>query len=434
MEQQYQAAQNGVSFQTTDANNIGLTAAVADDRTLDELFRFIPFNGTQPGKYILPSGYAGAGAGASAASGTNQPTVVPATGSVNVFPFRAIIASQTLVATSGLENYRGARSGIAVGAAALAQNVTFANNASGNPRWDLVYAAVNVAAVVPSATRFVKSPTTGAISSVSVNPGIQTTVTLAVVAGTPGATPAYPSLPADAGNTWNVPLAFVRIANGFTGATVLGVNDVEDIAPALPLSPTNGSMTARPVQYVSLSSGSAAALLNQSTGTEKWAASGNRPGTYMPPTMMGGETLFIPFRFVTINTVPTNAITTIDTSVDWRGRLFRVEVFTSTNPNFPWDPASGNSTNGPFTSLPPAAGKSTVIFGSSAGTADGSFAAGTFTIAQMQQATLTNMAATSHVDLLVNSSGALQVNVSSTSPAVLMFVYLTASGPYINVR
>lgn len=102
--------------------------------------------------------------------------------------------------------------------------LVFASNATGDPRRDHVYARVYRDATV-EATRVVKSPTTGVVSSQTLTVETQWLVEYGVVQGTPGVSPALETLPADGTNSYYVSLADVTVPNGYTtGGSVSRTN------------------------------------------------------------------------------------------------------------------------------------------------------------------------------------------------------------------
>lgn len=239
MEKKFQVPSNGQAVITDDLNLLGETAALADDRLLADFLRLTPYDGTAR-KAVIPYGHATSGR-------APLVDVAGATGSVNVYPFRAIIGSRTFAGASVLDNWRDIRSAVVVGSTlgVLYKQVSFAANASGNPRWDLVYAAVAVEADSATVTRKVKDPTSKVIASQSVVVTKTNTVTIGVTTGTPGASPTPPAITADSGGTYYIPLAYVRVPNGFTAASTVDIKDIAVVAPVATLSPVTGASTSR---------------------------------------------------------------------------------------------------------------------------------------------------------------------------------------------
>lgn len=96
-------------------------------------------------------------------------------------------------------------------------SATIGNNASGNPRIDLIYATIQRTVDVVGARPFRDS--TG-VNTVSLNLASDPTVAITVLPGTPAGSPVAPSLPADSASAWNFPLALLAVANGYAGAAI----------------------------------------------------------------------------------------------------------------------------------------------------------------------------------------------------------------------
>lgn len=321
MENQRQLTQNGQEIRQSAYNDLGSVAALADDRVLAELLRLAPYSGSVT-RVIFP--YA---SGASGSKGTVEKSGA-ADGSVKVNPFRAVIGARTAEATDAKKSWRDIRSGIYLGGTTARQGtVTFGANASGNPRWDLIQAVVAVDANGPSENQFVKNPTTEVVTSTSVVPYLQTTVTVSVVAGTPAATPAFPSPTADGGGTYYIPIAYVRIPNGFTAGSTIAATDIAMVAPVA--EPSRGGGAPRII--VPDQSYKKDGTILTSTNQGAWGASGAaRPECYMNPDMFGGEILPVQINLTgpanySHNAMSTGADSVID-SRDWRGRMFLVFV------------------------------------------------------------------------------------------------------------
>lgn len=334
-EKRFKLDYDGQAVIQGDMNLLGESSGLADDRVLAELLRLTPYDGSTVARGIMPY-----------RSGTTA-LVAPngASGSVVVSPFRAVIGSRTAVATDALANWRDIRSGISVaeGSSSLTQSVSFAANSSGNPRWDLVYSAVTIDANGPTSSRLVKDPGTGVVNAQTVSQYMRTTVSLAVVTGTAAASPVWPSAPSDAGSTYYVPIAYVRIPNGFSASSTVATTDVALVAKILHISGATGSIR------------SAVADSHQTLSTARqqaWGSSGTRPNIFIPPTVGGGETLVCYFDFSSATSSNWSHQTgdTVD-SRDWRGRLCRANFMfrgvtntstSSTNDATPaWNTAAG---------------------------------------------------------------------------------------------
>lgn len=322
-ERQYTLSTNGQQVTQADLNLLGEEAGLADDRVLGELLRLTPYNGTTASKAVLPYAHASSGDFDYLVMGNG------ATGQVKVNPFRALIGSRTAVGTDAKKNWRDVRSAIAVGSTTLHQLVAIAANASGNPRWDLVYAAVSVDANGPNTIRKVKNPTTKVIAGATVVTYLQTTVSLAVVQGTPAASPSWPTIPADAGSTYYIPLAYVRVPNGFTATSTVGVHDIAAVAPPIGVA-TSGRLRPASAHYTSGSS-----ILPTAT-VQTWGSGGVKPQHFIPSNLGMGDTLILALDVTTGAAVPASG-SIVDTG-DWRGRLCRwtAYAYDATSSKFAW--------------------------------------------------------------------------------------------------
>lgn len=314
MEDRYQHTVNGQSVLQADLNTMGEAASIADDRVLAELLRMLPYNGSSPSRGILPFAYEGSGR-----TGTVAPN--GATGAVLVNPFRAVIGPRTAVATDAKKNWRDTRSAIGVGSTTLAQTVSIAANSSGNPRWDLVYAAVAIDANSPTVTRKVKNPVTKVIASQSVVNVIRTTVTLGVLAGTAAAAPVWPSAPADSGGVYYVPLAYVCVLNGFGASSTVLPTDIAAIANILRLSRSTGASTLQVADQH---------YATTSAQQQAWGSTGTRPKVWMPPEMSGKDDLVVAMDLTSGSSANWSHQTggVVD-SRDWRGRICKSLIMAS---------------------------------------------------------------------------------------------------------
>ncbi len=312
-EKKFQLQEDGQAVLQEDFNLLGETSALSDDRVFAELFRITPESGGTITKGILPYGHRTSG---------HVALIAPngASGSVLVQPFRALVGSRTAALTEARENWRDIRSGLSVaeGDTSLTQTVTLAANASGNPRWDAIYAVVDIDNDSATVVRKVKSPTTSVVADTSVSVTKTTDVTIAVATGTPGASPARPSIPADSATTFYIILAYVRVPTGFTaGSTVLKA-DVNTVASTIVISSTTGATSVEPANFHYNSTISAPAT---------WGSSGARPKMVIPPSMTGGKSLF--FALTPNDTVAlTNGMVLDDR--DWRGRICKFMITCST--------------------------------------------------------------------------------------------------------
>lgn len=320
MEQQFKLDYNGQQVQKEDLELLGTTSGLADDRVLAELLRLTPFDGTTVARGILPYLHQ--------TSGGQQATVDVdgATGSVLIRPFRAVLGSRTAVGTDAVQNWRDIRSAIYTGG-----SLAIAANSSGNPRWDLIYAAVAVDVNGTSTTRKVKDPATKVVTDQSVSTYKQTTVAIGVVAGVTDPSPVWPAVPGDGGGTYNIPLAYVRVPNGFSATSTVDERDIALIAS----TPLEG---VRPAKVLFNGSGAYLTAANQGS----WGSSGTAPRLFLPGSMNGGETLVVPIGF---NSGEFADGTILDDTRDWRGRLTRfwVQTATGATAQFPWSGVSTDS-------------------------------------------------------------------------------------------
>jgi hypothetical protein len=333
MEKQVNLQNNGQEVQISDLNTMGESGALADDRVFAELFRIPPYDGSTVSKAIIPHG--------NKADATA--TVTPGTGAVTVSPFRALIGSTTPIATDSLKNLRDIRSTIVIAANPGTQSIALAANPASGNRWDLVYAIVTPN-TGSTATRYVKDPTSKVINPTTVTPVLTTTATIAVVTGTVsanGTTAAtLPAVPGDSGGNYMVPLAYVKIVPGFTGATVVDPSYILRVAPILSLFRTNAVASCRPANVNSdLNAGASALLLDAGAGasynkTPNWSINGlARPSVYMSSEMVGSESRWIAMDLssgASTSWSHTNGAI-IDSSVDWRYRVFVATIFMSTS-------------------------------------------------------------------------------------------------------
>lgn len=337
MENQFKLDYNGQQVQQQDFAGIGETSGLADDRVLAELLRLPPYTGTVA-KGILPYGYAGATPG----------TVVPngAAGSVLVNPFRAIVGARTAVGTDAQKAWRDIRSGLAVAAGdtSLTHTVSLAANSSGNPRWDLVYASVTVDTNGPSVVRKVKDPTTKVVTSQTVATYKVTSVTIDKVTGTASATPAYPATPTDAGGVYYIPLAYVRVPNGFNGTSTVDPHDINEVASIFGLSPLMGGVNARPADGYFKTGGAAISGAGTSpvpgVGPFKWTGTAaTKPALYFPPSMRGEEVIWVPLDLNDASSANWSHQNgdIIDASIDWRNRIFDWMAYWNNSGIVKWD-------------------------------------------------------------------------------------------------
>lgn len=440
MEKQNVVEINGREVTVTDINLLGETGALADDRVLWELLRLLPNDtaGAAAQKGIIPYGLNGWRRPAAEKS-TALVFGEQANGKIHVQAFRAIIGSLTGQATSGLERVRNIRSGYHAPTTGNYRDIALTTNLEGNPRWDLLYAVVTPNAVGDSAERYFKDITTEVISHGPVVINRRTTVTLAVEVGVPGAAPARPSLPADTATTFYIPLAYIWVAHGFVaGSGTIPRAAIYEVAPCLPIHTATGAVSLAPANHQHKQGGT---VDNEQSG----AISATRPGAYLPPTMVGGESRIV---LLQLGLAPTShdTLALVDDSVDWRWRLFRWTAFAQNGNAAAQAFASSRAVTGnqPTPSATFTSGTDwtyeAIGFGQSflddTGTLDGTWAAtaNSHGLAMFIDSTnkLKVLGATKYIGLYVHATtGALHVKYAG-GPAGQIVIWLEASAPYSN--
>jgi hypothetical protein len=434
---------DGIELQLSDISNLGAVAGLADDRVLAEVLRLTPFDGANVYKAIL--GYS---IGAGGLTPSRQPIVTTsgaANGSITVSPFRAIIGSRNAPNTAPspnpaagyqgnvLANWRDTRSAIFTGSTtALTLAIQLAANASGNPRWDLVYAAVAVDANGPSVSRRVKSITSGAVSTQAVPQFLTSTVNVSVLQGTPSGTPVLPPLPADAGGVYYIALCYVRIPNGFGSSSTIATTDIRtagfrrapfrDLSSGFRLEPATGNNDVDATYATNF----------------PWVAStGPRPGPFMSNDWIGGKMVAVDIDAtagnVTLFSHPQGSV--VDSSVDWRGRRFL--VFSQAGPasgsKFDHDPTAKTFT---IPSTPGGNAIGSYWEMASSMFADGRAVSGGATVSDLTNARNSGIASGAEVWLYTPMTGAgagnLLVNYNLTLPAARITYWIMASEQFPN--
>lgn len=446
MEKKFQVTTQGASVTTDDFNVLGETSGLADDRVLSELFRIPTANVSGVQRGIIPYWDPSENSPGHGPFGTVCSTF-SASGKVTIRPFRAYIGTQVLESTNALEAWRGMRSGIFVGGAtARALQIGFSSNSSGNARWDLVYCAVTPDTAGPSVSRKVKDATSKVISVGSLVTTLVTTVTVGVVTGTPSALsgttlPARPAVPADSGGVFYIPLAYVRIPNGFVANSTLIPNIyIAQAAPILNLSPqATGVVTCRPCNKASGSGTTNFLTRNNTSGTyASWADTGTRPNTFLPADNIGCEILIIPLEFgdsstSNFNVDPAGGI--IDDKRDWRNCFFEWSVIANqtNSQDFAWHASTnpfdnkipGVSSNVPGTYFFSGMGQS--FYTESAVNTPGG------TVLSVDNTQISELQNSTTLTLTCDSIGRLLVNASA-NPRCRIFILLKAYGPFPSAR
>lgn len=423
METQYEHPTNGAELRRQDLDSISANAARADDRTLWELIRTMPGSAT-PDKLVIPY----ANRQLDAPSGATSNALVwgnTADAIVHVMPFRAIIGSRTVVGTSPIEHMRDMISGYHVGTSALYRSLTIGANASGNPRWDLVYATVTPEANGDTATILVKDPTTGVIAS---TPGTvintKTTVTVSVSAGTPASTPTRPNLPSDGGGNYYIALAYVYVPDGFDASSTVVRQRIHEVAPCPVISPTIGAVNFAPADEQHKVGGT---VDTQQSGDEPTGPNYYRPGAYLPSTMTGGEKIII---LLQLGITPHSHVheSYIDRSRDWRFRYFSWKAVG----------AQGSTSTAGFASDRSASSSAVPSnlhivehgFGHSFTPGAIDAASQVVTLFDDTEHILEGTGATIRIEC--DSSGALVLNIVDGTPNAQIMIWLEASAQYAN--
>ena len=394
MESQFQLTMNGQAVTRGDLNLMGETAALADDRILAELLRMDPYASSTISRGIL----------------SNSPLFKDASTSHTMYvnPFRAIIGSRT--DTTALLNWRDIRSAVFAGS-----NVDLAANSSGHSRWDLVYAKVSLAVPSSPMSVKVKDTSTGQVTTQSLATQLTSSVTVLVVTGTPGTTPAKPALPSDdlTNHYYYIPLAYVMVFNGYTTSALDGYQTWE-IAPCLSLSPNTGTTSLAPANEQYKVGGTV-------DTNQPWNASAawQKPPAYLPSTMVGKVERLIVLDFLN-NPASHVAHDIVDDSIDWNNRLFKWIAYASgTTPVFAWEKSATTNV------VPSIAGTPLVGMGQSF--VDDATAPCVFSVSN---STLPGISSGSASITIYCEGHKLKV-VTSGSPSGRVFIWLEATGQYL---
>ena len=416
MEKQYQHTINGQGVYQSDLNLMGESGALADDRVFAEMLRMDP-DDSSVARGVMGTTYSPTG-------GTDRAIVVPGTGKVKIRPFRAFIASRTSVSSDAKEHWRGIRSGLCIGSSAIEQELTIDTlNASGTfaARWDLVYAIVTPDVSTNYASRKVKAPTAaGTITSPSVSTTKETTVTVAILKGS-----ADGSLPVqvDGSGYYCIPLAYIRVQASFTSSVVLTTANIWDVAPVLTLSEATGVSSCQPasINCWKCTDGIAGETFSLDPAADF-------PRMYLAPSMVGAQQRIIALDF---DKVSSGGV--VDESMDWRNRVFQVDVTVNTG-KFPWskDRSGGGGTavvfGGQINSTQFRIGteggdKHTSVLSHSFQTAE----TGKYYVIKTNLSALTNQ----FVLYVDESTGKLHVQYSA-DPGQDAFIWINASGQFAN--
>lgn len=431
---------DGQEWAVSDIINASRTGGLADDRVFAELLRMPAYDGTNVYKSILAGGLKIVEGGAGPTPG-NGGTVVPAgaTGSINVNQFRAIVGSRQTVGTSPTDptwtgpraNLSDIRTTVFTGSTALAQNIVLTPNSSGNSRWDVVYATVSVDLGAGSVIRRIKSVSSGAVSLVSVPTYLANPVTVGVVTGTPGSSPALPALPADTGGNYNIAIAAVRVPNGFTSASTVSTRDVRDLVGVATLTNGGGQTVASMTAAIGAMTGPAPATGNNDrAGTYvtnfPWSATGGtRPSVFLPPAMNGGHQVIVEVDLSTTGAPSHSSGGIVDDSIDWRNRFIQSVYSGSSTLKFANDTSATSGT-----SALPVANAALFPQVNQTFVADGAIVSGASTVWSLFGSPMPGGAS---VGLYVSASdGVLRWFNNGTASNFRFFIWLTASASYPN--
>lgn len=388
MQDQTKLTQNGQELQLSDFNNVSAAASHADDAALSEVLRLAPYDGSNVARAILPYGYYGV----DATPGTVSNGGATIIGAVCVNPFRAVVGARS--STPSLK-FTDIRSAVFVNTTGTGTDTTLAIAAQaagvGTIRLDLVYATIHVDQDGATVARYKKDATTKVITAISGPVITKTYVTVSIVTGTASVTPTPAALPADPVDGYNIPLAYLRVDNGFSAASVLPNSKIFDVSPVPAAAKPANRLTATP-------------FFDGKTKSK----------FYMPPSMQGKVE-----RWFVVDTaagvIPTGTI--IDNSIDWRKRLIRGDVQIAVGATeTSWHAyATGNL---PFTSTP------TRFVSNSFDNGAADFQVVSFSGGLLSAGT--------SLSLFVDAgTGALYLDVIG-SPSVTCFFWLDATGQFAN--
>lgn len=307
---------NVVELRLPDVKRLSAILSNVGDHVLVELFR--PRRGSSiatPQKMVFPYRYEDEDPpGASTTQyGTAMGTLSGGTtGVVNIFPHLSLVGSVTDPnSTTPTDHINKVMAAYTVGETDPWIEVPIAENLSGNPRIDLIYETVSESAET-SVNIYLKAKGVPNASPVlqSVPLWVATTSTLAVVQGTPAATPGYPALPADTVGNYNVPIAYVLVPDGYTTADTIPNAQLMDAFPPAVVSAGPGAVGLRIPNQSYLHGGTVTATQQEF-----------RSPAYMSQSMAGGGSM--PVLIMCEAPVSHADDTVIDDSIDWRCRFFR---------------------------------------------------------------------------------------------------------------
>jgi hypothetical protein len=415
MQKQFQVTEVGQEVELSDLNKIAEEAALTEDRVFAELLRMQYF-GTAASKGILPYGlrnedYWTQSRGVLASTGITNASVI-------ISPFRALVGSRVSAGTDADAFRYGIRSAIPTygNGQAMQLSATVSNN-----RWDLVYARVDVDLSEAAVPRYVRgSDNNDDVEQLSIFKSCS--VVIGVVSGLEATNPSIPDLPVDGAGAYYIPLGAVLLQHPFTLTTrILPKAIFEGNCPVVGVAPSAGGTDVKPSSNA------------QSLGT--WTPANGRPREYMPPSMTGKvERVFGWDYLLSHESVPLNATTVIDDSVNWQNRAFKVTVQvlpSGSSRALAWS----GSASGTVQATPSGAEmtRNHVFMGQSfVNDVSAADASSVGKICQLNNANVTEMASGSSITLFVKDTGELCAKLAATSPNAQLFFWIEATGPFSN--
>jgi len=333
METLYQHTVPGQDVAEEELNWVAETAAKTDDHVLAELLRMIPgLSGGFVHKAILPYRVEALHPSGVAVNTTGIITPFGTTGSVLVYPFRALIGSRYVGDQSIWYDIRTARFMGTIAPVLAAQRVLSATVT--NSRWDLIYARVDLTVTSAPVERIVR--TVGGDVAQNISLYTDTTVTIGVVEGAEGATPVRPALPTDGSGAYYIGIAYVLLPHPFTSSTAVEPEWICEHVPVAPLAASTGAVTFRPASFAYADD---SALWAQ----RAWGPADERPEEHLPATMLGGAQRFIALDFMDVTkSLDPDVPTVMDNTIDWRNRVLTFVVYGNAvaGRRFAWMPDS----------------------------------------------------------------------------------------------
>ena len=410
----------------------GDTAGLSVSRCLQQLYNMPAYDGSNVAKGVLALG--------SAVVTADSATTIGDVGAVLVHPFRAMIGSRTAAGSDHPANVRDIRSGLFVGDRSdNSYHIDLAGDpADLHPRIALIYASVIVDDQVATRTRYHKDISSGVVSNVLLSTANDDTVSVNVVYGTPATAPTYPSLPADGGGVYNVPLAYVFVPNAAIATGITSPLFIEEVAPLLTFTTGSG--------------GASCSVAQLNYDTSLWANSrapgitnSGRDSSFMPRTFGGEESLHLALDLLSASSSSWNVATgqVVDATRDWRRRTFVIfcSVQGASSPgttDFAWGWAE-NDTTATHNCVPQRLGggsmgvTNTMLMSQSM--TDDSVVGMSITgpqIAYLNNTNLSAIDASGSFALWVDpSTGAMKVAVQGT-PKVKAYLWIQASAQFAN--